>query len=210
MKITVFGATGGTGRLLVRQACEAGHQVTAVVRDVSRLTGAHPLLTVVQTDVTDPDALGPAVKGADAVICTLGPRGVRAPTTVRTDAVASIIRAMRAEGVHRLVVVTAAGIVTDGDGPLTRLLLKPILRRVLRYSYDDMRRTENVVRASGLRWTIVRPGRLTDGPWTGRYRRAVDRNVRGGLSISRADLADCLLRCAVDGGPLEAALAVAR
>ncbi|MET8908912.1 NAD(P)H-binding protein [Micromonospora sp. NPDC004551] len=210
MKLAVFGASGATGRLLVEQACAAGHQVTAVVRDPDRLRRSHPLLTVLCADVTDPAQIGPAVEDADAVVSTVGPGAVRAPTTVRADAVTGIIRAMHSGSARRLIVVTAGGIVTDGDGPLTRLLLKPILGRVLRHSYADMRRTETIVRDSGLAWTIVRPPRLTDGPYTGTYRRAVNRNVRGGLSISRADLADCILRCAADRDLVNAAVAIGR
>lgn len=195
MRITVFGATGGTGRLLIGQARAAGHQVTAVVRDPARLTGTPHEVTVAQIDVMNPAAVAAAIRGCDVVVSTLGPGAVRAPTTVRSHATASIVEAMRAEGVRRLVVVTAAGITTDGDGPLTRLLLKPVLGAVLRHSFADMRRTEDVVRSSGLDWTIVRPPRLTDGPHTGSYRTAVNRNVGGGLRISRADLADCILRC---------------
>lgn len=73
----------------------------------------------------------------------------------------------------------------------------------------DKRRMEDVVRASGLDWTIVRPPRLTDGPRTGTYRTATDRNVRGGLRLSRADLADYVLRCLTDRGPTRAAISIA-
>jgi len=74
MKITLFGATGGTGGQVIQQACEAGHEVTAVVRDAARLTRSHPRLTVVQADVIDPTAIAPAIAGSDAVVSVLGPR----------------------------------------------------------------------------------------------------------------------------------------
>ena len=209
MKITLFGATGGTGGQMIQQACEAGHEVTAVVRDAARLTRSHPRLTVVQADVIDPTAIAPAIAGSDAVVSVLGPREVRVPTTVRSDAVTSMVTAMHAEGVRRLIVVTAGGIVTEGDGPLMRLVLKPVLGTILKHSFADMRRTEDVVHASGLEWTILRPPRLTDGPRTASYRSATDRNVRGGIRISRADLADCILQCLVQQGPLHAAVSVA-
>ncbi|MBN6057933.1 SDR family oxidoreductase [Nonomuraea sp. RK-328] len=210
MRVTVFGATGRTGRRVVGQGLEAGHEVTAVVRDPAALDRHElrgPLLTVVRADVMDPAAIRPAVAGRDAVVSAIGPRG-RGPTTVCADATASIIEAMEAEGTDRLVVVSASGFVREGDGPLTRLVAKPILTRVLRHAFADMRRMEDLVRASMLDWTIVRPPQLTEGRRTGSYRSAIDRNVRGGVRVSRADLADCVLRCLDERGPLHAALTI--
>ncbi|WP_344581342.1 SDR family oxidoreductase [Nonomuraea roseoviolacea] len=210
MRITVFGATGRTGWRVVGQALHAGHEVTAVVRDPAALERHNlggPRLTVVRADVMDPAAIRPAVAGHDAVVSAIGPRG-SGPTTVCADSIASIMEAMAAEGVRRLVAVSASGFVREGDGPLTRLVAKPILNRVLRHAFADMRRMEDLVRASGLDWTIVRPPQLTEGPRTGSYRSAIDRNVRGGVRVSRADLADCVLRCLDERGPLHAALAI--
>jgi putative NADH-flavin reductase len=200
VRIAVFGASGGTGRLLVERAAAAGHQVVAVVRDPAQLAAVSPEVTVVPVDVTDRAAAADTIRGCDAVVSLLGPGAVRGPTTVRSDATDTIMAAMRETGVRRLVVVTAAGHSTDGDGPATRIVLKPLLSALLRHSFADMRRTEQIVRGSGLDWTLVRPPRLTDGPHTGTYRTSVDRNVRGGLRLSRADLADFLLRC-VESAP---------
>jgi putative NADH-flavin reductase len=209
MKIALFGATGGTGQQIIRQACDAGHDVTAVVRDPARLTQSHPLLTVLPADVLDPAAIGPAVSGTDAVVSALGSRDGRAPTTFCADSAASVIRAMRAEGVRRLVVVSAGTLPTEGDGPVTRLILKPMLSALLlKHTIADKRQMEAIVGASGLEWTIVRPPMLTDGPRTGKYRSAVDRNVRGGMRISRADLADCVLRCLARHEPIHAAISI--
>jgi putative NADH-flavin reductase len=208
MKIALFGATGGTGRHTIRQACDAGHEVTAVVRDPVRLTESHPRLTVLQADVMDPAAIGPAIAGRDAVVSALGSRDGRVPTTLCADSAASIVQAMRGARVRRLVVVSAGTLTTAGDGPLTRLVMKPLLARLLKHTIADKRRMEDLVRASGLQWTIVRPPMLTDGPHTGAYRTAIDHNVRGTLRVSRADLADCILRCLVDHRPINAALSV--
>lgn len=104
--------------------------------------------------------------------------------------------------------VTANGMITEGDGSVTRLVFKPVLGRVPHNPFADMLRMEDVVRASGLDWTSVRPPPLTEGPRTGSYRSAIDRNVRGGLRVSRADLADCVLRRLDEQGSLHAALAI--
>src|SRR5262252_3334727 len=106
MKVTIFGATGGTGRHLVQQACEAGHEVTAVVRDPARIGYRSPQLTVVTADAMDPVAIGPAVAGRDVVVSAIGSRDGRAPTTVHTDSSTSIIEAMRGAGTRRLIVVS--------------------------------------------------------------------------------------------------------
>ncbi|NUU19926.1 MAG: NAD(P)H-binding protein [Streptomycetaceae bacterium] len=201
MKITVLGASGGTGRAIVELAREAGHEVTAIVRTANgRDTVA---------DVMDPDSLGPHVAGADAVVSAVGSRSPRNPTSVQTDSTESLLVAMAAHDVRRLVVVSNSGMVTDGDDPFSRYAVKPILRRVLRHPWADMARMEEVVRASGLEWTILRPPRLTDGPRTDTFRTAVDTNVRGGITVSRADLASLVLRCLVDPGTAGKAISLA-
>jgi putative NADH-flavin reductase len=194
MKLTIFGATGGTGSALAAQAVAAGHEVTVVVRDPARLAGpASSRLRVVTADVLDPAAISPAVAGADAVISAIGPRGTGA-TTISQDSVASIIAAMRETGVRRLMTVSGSIVADEGDGVLLRYLAKPIFRATaLRHVCADMRRAESEVRASGLDWTIMRPPRLTDKPAAGSYRTALDRNLPHGLTISRADLAACML-----------------
>jgi putative NADH-flavin reductase len=209
MRITVFGATGGTGRHIVEQALGAGHEVTAVVRDPARLgVAAADGLTVVTAQLDDRAAVGRAVEGADAVVDTLGASGT-GPTTVRADAASVIITAMRDAGVRRLVVVSAAGAHTEGDGPFIRFVVKPVLGYILRHAFADMRAMEAIVRASGLDWTIVLPPQLTDGPRTGRVRRRVGGNVRGSYRIARADLAAAVLQAVTDDAVRSASLSVA-
>lgn len=140
----------------------------------------------------------------------LGSRAGRAPTSVCADGTRSIVEAMGEAGARRLVFVSNSGMITDGeDGPVTRRLAKPVLQKVLTQPYADMLGMEDEVRASGLDWTIVRPPRLTDGPYTGRYRTAVDRNIRGGFQVSRADLADGILRLLGDPASFRTATSIA-
>ncbi|RKT83079.1 Putative NADH-flavin reductase [Saccharopolyspora antimicrobica] len=209
MRITIFGATGGTGKHLLDQALSAGHQVTAVVRDPAKVTREHPGLAVVRADVMDPADIRPHIAGRDAVISAIGSTSLRNPTAVQTDSTASILDAMGAAGVRRFLVVSNGGIVTDGDDVLTRRLVKPIMWRFLKHPWTDMQRMEEIVRASSADWTIIRPPRLTEGPRTGRYRSAVERAVRGGMKISRADLADSILRSLHDDSSIRSAIAVA-
>ncbi|WP_040790160.1 NAD(P)-dependent oxidoreductase [Nocardia paucivorans] len=198
MRLGVFGATGGTGVQLIRQALDAGHHITAVVRDPAGIADAgHRRLRVVTADVMDPEAIGDAVVDQDAVVSALGPRS-RADTTVCSDGAHSIITAIRTAGTRRLVVVTASGHIVDGgDGPFTKAVVKPLLRRYLREGFADFARTDPAVRNSGLDRTIMRPPRLTDGR-SRRYRTAIDRNVRGGITIARVDLAHAILAALAD------------
>ena len=194
MKLTIFGATGKTGRQLTEQALAAGHEVTAVVRDPARLAGlASPRLHVITADVLDPAAIVPAVAGADAVATAIGPRG-NGPTTISQDTARSIIQAMHKAGTQRLLLVSGSVVTDEGEGPVMRYLLKPLVRRTaLRHVSADMRAAEAEVTRSGLDWTIVRPPRLTDQPATGKYRTATDRNLPRGYTLARGDLAACML-----------------
>lgn len=205
MKIVVLGASGATGREVVAQAVGAGADVTAVVREGS---AAPDGATVVRAELRDAARLATALHGADAVISALGPRG-RGPTTVCADGTRAAVTAMRETGVRRLLLVSAAGLPGDGEDALTRLVARPIVGRVFRHVYADLAEAERIVRASGLEWTIVRPARLTGGPPTGRYRRAVDRHVRGGHTTVRADVAAELLRALADDATVGHMVAVA-
>jgi putative NADH-flavin reductase len=194
VKLTVFGASGATGRCLTTQALAAGHEVTAVVRDPARLTvDPHSRLHVVTADVMDPAAIAPAVVGADAVLTGVGPRGTGS-TTVIADSVRSIIAAMEMSGARRLLALSGSIVADEGESPYLRYLIKPLARRTfLRHVNADMAAAEGEIEASRLDWTILRPPRLTGKRATGSYRVAIDRNLPHGFTVPRADLAACML-----------------
>lgn len=203
MKLTIFAATGGIGRQLLGQATAAGHDVTAVARNPRSLSVARTVAADLAS--ADPADLQPAVAGADAVLSALGPR-TKADAGVAAKGTKMIVQAMQAAGVRRLIVVSAAPIGTvpsparprpprhdPGDGFIIRYLADPIVKRALREHYADLARMEDVLRASDLDWTAVRPPRLTDKPVTGRYRTAYGQNIRRGVFASRADVAHYML-----------------
>jgi putative NADH-flavin reductase len=206
MKLTVFGASGGTGLHILRQAIERGYEVTAVVRDAGRL----PSAVASGVDVAEADVLAGAgveetVKGRDAVLTAIGTRDRSHPVRVCADSARTIITAMGAAARDARLVIASNSAMSPGPGddPLTRYLVKPvILHRILRYMLDDMRQAEQHVRDCGLPWAIVRAGRLTDRPGKGRYRHAIDRNVPGGFQITRADFATAMLDAAADPASL--------
>jgi putative NADH-flavin reductase len=195
MKLTILGASGATGTCLVTQALAAGHSVVAVVRDPARLTvPAQERLEVVTANVMDPAAIAPAIKDADVVITAVGPHGT-ARSTLRQDSTLAIMRAMRMTGAKRLMVVSGSIVADEGESFYLRYLLKPVVRRTfLRYVTADFAATEADVVASGLEWTIFRPPSLNDKPAKGTYRVAVERNLPRCFSITRSDLAACMLR----------------
>jgi putative NADH-flavin reductase len=194
MKITVFGATGATGTFFTEQALAAGHEVTAIVRDPARLkVAADPRLRVVVANVMDPASIIPVLDGADAVVNTVGPRGT-GPTTIIRDSVASIVAAMQKSGTRRLLHVSGSVVADDGESLYLRYLLKPLARATfLRNVCADMRAAENLIRASELDWTIFRPPALSAKPARGTYRTAMDRNLPHGFSVTRGDLAACVV-----------------
>lgn len=209
MHLTVLGATGGVGVQVVEQALAAGHQVTAVVRDPRRLPVRSDRLDVVVADALDGESIAPAVKGREAVLSAVGPRP-GGPGTVCSAAASALASAMHATSTTRLVIVSAAGPYVDaGDDPLSRYIVKPILRRTLHDAFVDLRAAEEVVRATGLAWTILRPPRLTDKPATGRVRRAYDRNLPMGIYCSRADVAAEMLRTLTDPTTIGRSVAIA-
>jgi putative NADH-flavin reductase len=206
MKLTIVAATGGIGRQILDQAVAAGHEVTAVVRNPKNLSQPVPAVTADLAAGVDPAVLESALGGADAVLSGLGPRS-NAEAGIASRGTRAIIAAMQATGVRRLVVVSAAPIGTvpspgrpepprhdPGDGFFMRHLFSHVAKTLFREHYADLAVMEDLVRDSGLDWTLVRPPRLTDGPLTGRYRTAFGRNIRGGWKVSRADVADYMLR----------------
>jgi putative NADH-flavin reductase len=209
MHITVFGATGGTGSQVVTQALKAGHRVTAIARDPSRVTVQHERLDVQPGDVLRAESI--ALPDTDAVISAIGPRS-KAETAagVQENGIRTIVAAMHTAQVRRLLVVSVAPLAPPDphDTLPYRLVLKPLVSRLLAGSYADTARMEQVVRDSGLEWTIVRPPRLTNKPHTGTYRTAIDRTVRRGYTIGRADVADLLLRSVDDPATIKAAVAI--
>jgi putative NADH-flavin reductase len=209
MKLTIFAATGGIGLQILEQAVDAGHDVTAVVRQPQKLPGElSSQVRVVPADLAAPDpaTLTSAVQGADGVLSGLGPRS-KAEAGIAARGTQAIAAAMKAAGARRIVVVSAAPIGTvpspgrpnppkhdPGDGFIMQHLLNPMIKAALRKHYADLAQMEDILRDSDLDWTVVRPPRLTDKPLTGSYRTAHGQNLRRGLVISRADVAHYMLR----------------
>jgi putative NADH-flavin reductase len=220
MKLTIFGATGGIGRQLLDQATAAGNDVTAVVRNPAAVSQQVRTITA-DLATAGPAALAPAVGGADAVLSALGPRS-KADHGIASAGTRAIVDAMQEAGVRRVVAVSAAPVGTvpspgrprppkhdPGDGFFMRHLLSPLVTAALRDLYQDLALMEDMLAGSGLEWTVVRPPRLTDGPRTGAYRTAYGRNLRRGLTVSRADVAHLMLAALTRPGTIRQAIGIA-
>ncbi|MFM9613667.1 NAD(P)-dependent oxidoreductase [Streptomyces niveiscabiei] len=209
MKLTVLGATGGIGREIVRQALDAGHEVTAIVRDPARLTVTGTHLEVVRADLTDPESLLPALTGRDAVLSGLGPRG-RADAGVATRLTRTALTALESTDVRRFLLVSASpvGPAPADDGLLDRGM-RSAVSAILRPVYDDLREMETDVARSTTDWTFVRPPRLQDKPLTGVYRRVIGGFPRAGRFIGRADVAHAMLGMIGEAGTVKQGVGVA-
>ncbi|MEW2302304.1 NAD(P)-binding oxidoreductase [Streptomyces sp. NPDC006655] len=209
MNLTVFGATGGIGQEVVRQALAAGHRVTAVVRAPARFEVTGAGLEIFRADLTDPEAIRPAVAGRDAVLSGLGARS-RKDAGVATRLTRTVLRAMEAEGVRRVLVVSAApvGPEPEGDGLLDRGM-RGIVSSLLKDVYADLREMEDELARSGTDWTSVRPPRLQNKPLTGSYRVVVGGFPRRGRFIARADVAHAMLDMIDDPGTAKEGVGVA-
>jgi putative NADH-flavin reductase len=193
MNLLIFGASGGTGRLLVRQALAQNHAVTAFVRTPAKLAITHAQLTVIVGDVADRPAVARAMHGQDAVLSALG-----AVTPLRRDpilvtGIRHIVEAMAQAGVQRLIYQSFLGV---GDSQREAgFFIRYIAPLLLPHPTADHELKERVITESGLAWTIVRPPKLTNGRLTGRYRIGEYIRARSPVPLlSRADVADAMLR----------------
>ena len=191
MKLLVLGGTGGTGRQVVAQALEAGHDVTVFARNPSGAAIPHQRLRIVEGDVRAPAALGEAMRGQDAVISAIGRGKSFKSEHLIAQSVPGIIAAMRENGVTRLIFTSALGVgETYRDCPLFQ---KVFIRTLLRGIYADKIIGDQMIRDSRLDWTIVQPAALTDGPLTRTYRVGEHLPLSGIASVSRADTAHFII-----------------
>ena len=197
MELAIFGASGRTGRPLVQQALDAGHDVIALVRTPATFPLKHERLTVVQGDAMNAADVDEVVQGADAVLSTLG-QTKNSPKDLQTVATKNIVAAMQKYGITRLVSLTGAGVDAPEDQPkLINHVIKFALKSLSGAVLADAEQHAKVLQNSTLDWVIVRGPMLTEGPHTGKYRVGWV-GVNTGTRISRADVADFMLKQVTD------------
>jgi putative NADH-flavin reductase len=193
MNVLVFGASGKTGREVVRQALARGFNVSAFVRDTARLPLAHANLRLVKGEITDPRAVARAMEEQTCVISTLGVGLPLRHDPIVIEGVRTIARASEHASVERLLYMSFIGVRESRDA--AGFLLKQLAGTVLRHEVADHEAKEAAVAESFVDWTIVRPPKLTNGRLTASYRVGADIEARSPLPMmSRADVADFMLR----------------
>jgi len=196
MKVLVLGSTGGTGQQLVKLSLEQNHEVTALARDPSKLKQDHKKLTIIGGNVLDKGVLMKALEGQDAVVSALGVGKSLKSNGLISAAVSLLIPAMNTMNVDRLIFLSAFGV---GEtfvqaNFIQRIIFKLILRNI----YFDKAIGDGQIHRSALDWTLVYPVVLTDGIATGNYKTGDKLQMRGMPKISRADVADFMLRQLTD------------
>ena len=180
---------------MVLQGAAAGHDMTAVVRRGSAVAGLPEHALLVEVDrIDDPDVLAPAVAGRNAVLSGLGTRA-RRHAGITVPMIRCLLGAMDRADVRRILVISAAPVRAPhpDDSLATRRVMWPLISRILRPVYADLREVEEALSLSGTEWTAVRPPRLVNHEVTGRYRTAIGENLPHAGTISRADVAHAML-----------------
>lgn len=199
MKIIIFGATGRTGRLLVQQALDSGHEVTAAARRPEAIQAHGPRLTKLRCDLFDAPATLEAVAGHECILSAIGASEPFGPTTVFSTGIKNILAGARKARVRRIIVLSSAAVDGHVILPLhiklfANLIIKPLLFGL----YVDSARMEEILETADCDWTIMHPPRLTNGRQTTDYRMAAGQHLANLTSLSRADLADCVLKLIAD------------
>ncbi len=188
MRLTILGATGGIGRLLLPLALDEGHYVTAFARAPEKITLKDSCLRVMGGELFNSEQMATAIQGSDAVLSAFGPTTLLR-THLRRDFGRTLVEALRATGVSRFLHVSTAFLFTEGGFPVN-IMANTLFRNVT----TDSRDCETEMAQRDLDWTIVRPPRLLDSPATGNARIVAGQLPKGGLTATRADVAAFMLR----------------
>lgn len=194
MKLVIFGATGATGRELVKQALGAGHEVTALARNPTKLA-AQAGLSVVKGNALDAEEVGGAIAGQEAVISALGARSL-SDATLLPESMKHILAGMKQHGVRRLIVMGASGTMPQAEERLSRMkrgIFRAVKATLLRRPFASQTAMQAMVRASDVEWTIVQPPRLLNTPGRGRIRVDGEALPVNGVVVPRADVARFML-----------------
>jgi putative NADH-flavin reductase len=207
MNILVFGASGRTGRELVKQGLAQGHSVTAFVRHPASFDIAHPQLKVVQGDAADRSSVERAVGDQDVVICALGGANLFKRDQAVVVGVHNIIIAMEEAGARRLIYLSADTVHDTRDQ--LNALRKVFVPLLFHNSAADHELNECMIQQSHVDWIIVRPPMLTNGARTSAYRSGERLPARSIIpQFSRADLAEFMLKQLADDRFLDKAAEV--
>lgn len=193
MNITVIGASAGVGLATVKRALDLGHKVTSLARGEVAVADS-PNLNKIKGSALDADDLRRTIKGADAVLVTLGTGKNTSATTLYSDFARTLL-ALHAKEPISVPVIILTGFGSGDSRSHLVWFVRPLFALMLNKVYADKARMEDMISRSSLRWEIVRPGILTDRPPSEKYRvEPVLRPKMGIRTISRVDVADYMVR----------------
>ena len=179
-----------------KQAIEDGQEVTAIVRNPNSIEVKHSNLIVSEGNIYKPESFEHLLKNCDVVLSAIGTGAslskAAKPTTLYSKGFYNIIEAMRKHKIRRFIGLLSVGTVPD---PNEAFIHRKIIRPILKGTYDDMRRAELfLAKCDDIDWTCIRPLRLNNKPRTGQYRIGRDFLPPKGVNISRADVAELMLK----------------
>jgi putative NADH-flavin reductase len=196
-KLLIIGANGGIGRQCVELALQAGHHVTALLRDPTKLDIGHPNLEIIKGDIMRPETFENYLENNDAIISAIGVSGgfgSDKPTTLYSLGNETLLQTMDKKGIKRAFFISASAIEISPVLPFyVRLAEKYIVQKLLKHMYADLTLMEKLIKESNADWTIIRPPQLSDKPVTGNYRIAINTFLKNCLKISRADVAHFII-----------------
>ncbi len=184
MKIVLFGATGKTGSIVLELALKAGHEVTAVARDTSKITLSHENLTVKTVKIFDKNSVIEVSRYAELAISCLG-GDANNRSTLLSDMIKIIVPAIKEAGVKEIFHISSAGIHDEMPGVVANLFVKLFFKNAI----ADHRIAAEFIINSGLDYLILRPLSLTDKDMTKKFRTSDSSVPKGGKNINRADVA---------------------
>ncbi|WP_322084446.1 SDR family oxidoreductase [Burkholderia sp. BCC1972] len=211
MKLSLFGATGPTGKHIIEEALQQGYTLSVYTRDAKKLESFAGKVEIVVGDLQDRDAIARCIQGADAVISALGPNGLK----IQGDrpimhGLSNIIAVMKRCGVRRLVQISTASYRDPKDGfDLTSRATALMFKVTVRKAYDDIKSTGDLIANSNLDWTLVRIPFLKDGPVNGTINVGWYGKTKLSTKLSRGNLAKFLVDQVTDKTFVRAAPGIA-
>lgn len=195
--IALFGGTGQTGKAFLAQVLEKGYAVQALVRTPSKIDTTSPRLKVIQGDVLEAEDVSRTVAGSDVVVSLFG-HVKGSPQWLQTEGTRHIVNAMHQHKVRRIISLSGGGLPFEKDQPkFADKLIRGLMKLTVPHILEDAIHHAEVLKESGLDWTIVRGPRLTNEPQKGHYRVGWV-GVNASTKIGRADLANFIIKLVED------------
>jgi len=192
MKILLFGATGTTGKLILEYLLHNNQEVTCFVRNPDKLSIKNTLLTVVKGSVLDQAAIEQALHGKELVISALGKKPTWSDTSM-SQATDCIVQAMEKTGTKRMIMISTLGI-KETKGMMGFFFTYVLQSVLLKNNFSEKEKQEAILQNSNINWIAVRPSLLTNGTRTGKYKEGFPAGEKINPKISRADVADFIVK----------------